>query len=93
MQQRMSLNEPWWSVRAHRHKTMRAGGTGRRKWGNGEGAAGIQLTGTSFQYHLEGDYPVCRDKRGEGQMRHRSKKINRSELTDKGLDLLPVLTE
>ena len=32
-------------------------------WGGG---AGIQLTGTSFQYHLEGDYPVCRDKRGEG---------------------------
>lgn len=28
--------------------------------------AGIQLTGTSFQYHLEGDYPVCRDKRGKG---------------------------
>lgn len=26
----------------------------------------IQLTGTSFQYHLEGDYPVCRDKRGQG---------------------------
>lgn len=27
------------------------------------GGAGIQLTGTSFQYHLEGDYPVCRDKK------------------------------
>lgn len=33
--------------------------------GVGGGVAGIQLTGTSFQYHLEGDYPVCRDKRGE----------------------------
>lgn len=62
----MSLNEPWWSVRAHQHRTMRARGRGRRKWGYGEGVAGIQLTGTSFQYHLEGDYPVCRDKRGEG---------------------------
>lgn len=65
-QHRMSLNEPWWSVRAHQHRTMRARGRGRRKWGYGEGVAGIQLTGTSFQYHLEGDYPVCRDKRGEG---------------------------
>lgn len=28
---------------------------------------GIQLTGTSFQYHLEGDYPDCRDQRGRGR--------------------------
>lgn len=32
----------------------------------GGGQAGNQLTGTSFQYHLEGDYPVCRDERGKG---------------------------
>lgn len=42
-------------------------GKGQRKWGYGEGVAGIQLTGTSFQYHLDGDYPVCRDKRREGR--------------------------
>lgn len=54
--------------------------------------ADIKLTGTSFQYHLEGDYPVCRDKKKErgGQMRKRSRKIIRSEVTDKGLDSIPV---
>lgn len=60
------------------------GGKKMRVWGakegRGGGRAGIQLTGTSFQYHLEGDYPVCTDKRGkwgekEGQMRKRSRKI------------------
>lgn len=40
---------------------------GQRKLSYREGVAGIQLTGTSFQYHLEGDYPVCRDKRREGR--------------------------
>lgn len=52
---------------------------------NGIMGPGIQLTGTSFQYHLEGDYPVCRDKRRgkEGQMRNRSRKVNTSEVRDK----------
>lgn len=36
----------------------------KENWGDG-GEGGIQLTGTSFQYHLEGDYPVCREQRGE----------------------------
>lgn len=61
------------------------GGKGQRKWGYGEGVAGIQLTGTSFQYHLEGDYPVCRDKRREGRTVEEAKKINRSEVKDKDL--------
>lgn len=39
----------------------------KKKWSYGEGVTGIQLTGTSFQYHLDGDYPVCRDKRREGR--------------------------
>lgn len=57
------------------------------EWRGGVMGAGIQLTGTSFQYHLEGDYPVCRNKRGRGrreeQMRKRSREINRSKVTDK----------
>lgn len=67
------------------------GGEGEENGVMGRVGAVIQLTGTSFQYHLEGDYPVCRDKRGKGgQMRNRSRKSKRSEVTDKGLDLLPV---
>lgn len=58
-------------------------GKGQRKWGYGEVVAGIQLTGTSFQYHLDGDYPVCRDKRREGRTVEEAKKINRSEVKDK----------
>ena len=46
---------------AHQHKTMRARGISGK---NGSMGAGIQLTGTSFQYHLEGDYPVCKGKKG-----------------------------
>lgn len=41
------------------------GGEGNEMGLWGRGGGGWQLTGTSFQYHLEGDYPVCRDKRGE----------------------------
>lgn len=52
-------------MRAHQHRTMRAGEGGQKKIGVMVGRGGIQLTGTSFQYHLEGDYPVCRDQRGE----------------------------
>lgn len=53
---------------------------GQRKWGYGEGVAGNQLTGTSFQYHLDGDYPGCRDKRREGRTVEEAKKSNRSEV-------------
>lgn len=42
---------------------------GGRIMGRGRGR-GIQLTGTSFQYHLEGDYPVCR----EPEMRRRRRR-------------------
>lgn len=38
----------------------------------GEEGRGNQLTGTSFQYHLEGDYPVCKDQR-EGKKRKRNR--------------------
>lgn len=38
-QHRMSLNEPWRSVRAHQHRTMRARGREGRKWGYGGGLA------------------------------------------------------
>lgn len=80
-------------MRAHQHDTMRARGE-REEMGLWRGT-GIQLTGTSFQYHLEGDYPVCKDKRGEGgahegqEQRDRQVRGHRQNRTD----LLPVQTE
>lgn len=64
-------------------------GKGQRKWNYREGVAGIQLTGTSFQYHLEGDYPVCRDKRREeGQLKKQKDQQVRSQR--QGFDLFLV---
>lgn len=65
----MGLDEPrWCGVHIDTELCVQEGGGG---------ITSSQLTGTSFQYHLEGDYPSSREG---GDRENRSK---RSEVTDR----------
>lgn len=85
-QHRMSLNEPWWSVHAHQHKSYackreRAGL--KRKGGSQVGERGLasnlqgQASNTIWRETIQ--FAGTREG-GGGQMRDRSRKINRSEV-------------
>lgn len=84
----MSLNEPRWSVRAHQHRTMRAGEGGQKKIGVmvGRGASNLQGLASNTIWRETIQFAGTREegKGREGQMRNRSRKINRSEVTDRG---------
>ena len=60
-------------------------------WGGGL-ASNLQGLASNTIWRETIQFAGIREGR-EGQMRNRSRKINRSEVTDKGLDLLPVQTE
>lgn len=76
---------------------MRAGEGGQKKIGVmvGRGASNLQGLASNTIWRETIQFAGTREERKgrEEQMRNRSRKINRSEVTDRGSDLLPVFTE